>query len=81
MSSLYLRSKKYKQAQHEKSLTQQYLMRALADPDFEDVPKPGKIREINGKDNSCCNTCRSCYLPQVWSRHFNRPKQFKPVVA
>ena len=74
--------KKYKQAQHEKSQTHLYFMQKLTDPDFEkDVPKPDKIREINGKEHYCCYTCRSSYLPQMWSRHFNKPPHLKPTTA
>ena len=74
--------KKYKQAQHQKSQTHQYYLQKLNYPDFEkDVPKPDKIREINGKEHYCCNTCRSSYLPPMWSRHFNKPPHLKPETA
>ena len=69
--------KKCKLKQHEQSQTHQYNMKKF-DPDFEkDVPKPDKIRVMNGKEMYECNTCRSTMLPCVWSKHFNQAMHIK----
>ena len=70
-------NKKYKLKQHEQSQTHQYNMKKL-NPDFEkDVPKPDKIRVMNGKEMYQCNTCRSIMLPCVGSKHFNQAGHIK----
>ena len=69
--------KEYKLKQHEHSQTHQYNMKKL-DPDFEkDVPKPDKIRVVNGKEMYECNTCRSIMLLCVWSKHFYQAARIK----
>ena len=74
--------KKYKQAQHEKSQTHQYYLQKLNDPDFEkDVPKPDKIRVIDGKEHYMCNKCNSGMIACMWARHFNKPPHLKPETA
>ena len=74
--------KKYKQAQHEKSQTHQYYLQNLNDPDFEkDVPKPDKIRVVDGKEHYVCNKCNSGMIACMWARHFNKPPHLKPETA
>ena len=74
--------KKYKQAQHEKSQTHQYYLQKLSDPDFEkDVPKPDKIRAVDGKEHYMCNKCNSGMIACMWARHFNKPPHLKPTTA
>ena len=53
-------TKKYKQAQREKSQTHQYCLQKLNNPDFvKNVPKPDIIRLIDGKEHYMCNKCNS----------------------
>ena len=74
--------KKYKQAQHEKSQTHQYYLQKLNNPDFEkDVPKPDKIRVIDGKEHYMCNKCNSGMIACMWARHFNKPLHLKPTTT
>ena len=74
--------KKYKQAQHEKSQTHQYYLQRPNDPDFEkDVPRPGKIRVVDGKELYFCKSCRSEWIPCIWSRPLSKPPHLQQVTA